>query len=75
MSLPKTVFETAAWRQVKAYAEARLATLRVQNDALDLTEAQTAHTRGAIKELKTLIALDSAKPEIATRDIYHDHED
>jgi hypothetical protein len=75
MSLPAQVFTTAAWRLLKAHAEDRITALREANDALDLTEAQSAHLRGAIKELKAFVALDVQKPEIATRDIYHNPED
>ena len=50
------------WHRLKAHYEARLATLRSQNDN-DKDEAETAKLRGQIGEVKKLLSLGEDKPE------------
>lgn len=45
------------WRKITRHAEARIAELRGNNDAISLSERDTAAIRGRIGELKNLLAL------------------
>jgi hypothetical protein len=58
-------FETRTWEHVRAHAEARIATLRAENDRPQNTEQQTATLRGRILELKDLLALATAPADDA----------
>jgi len=49
-----------SWPQIHAEAEARLKTLRTQNDSPDLDLGQTAALRGEIRALKWLLDLPKA---------------
>jgi hypothetical protein len=53
------------WLRLKAHLEERLATNRLVNDNISLTEQDTAVLRGRIRELKALLALGESRP-IAT---------
>ena len=48
------------WKAIKARADERLNTLRLQNDAFGLDPNGTAVIRGRIAELKELLALEKA---------------
>ena len=48
------------WPTVKALAEEKLASLRKQNDSVELDAAQTAAVRGEIRALKWLLDLPVA---------------
>ena len=50
----------ATWAKIEAELNRRLTTLRSNNDAMTLTEAETQHLRGRIAELKSIIALGKA---------------
>jgi len=52
---------SGTWAKIKARLEQRLASLRVQNDG-NLTEQQTQRLRGAIQEVKALLAIGDPKP-------------
>lgn len=54
-------FLTPTWRKLEAHLTARMAELRESNDQ-DLDDRATARTRGAIAEIKNLLALDITKP-------------
>lgn len=54
---------SALWRKIERQVEARVAELRIYNDAISLPERDTAVLRGRISELKNLLALDSATEE------------
>lgn len=54
-------FRSPAWRSICDHLEARLTLLRLQNDAPQDAE-KTANIRGAIAEIKGLLALDKTKP-------------
>jgi hypothetical protein len=69
-----TEFNSTCWRQVEAYAKARIAALREENDSLGLTEAQTIAKRARIAELKELLQLAAPAAEVPTRDIYFTHD-
>ena len=49
------------WAKVHQFLEQRLDTLRMENDT-DSDERTTARRRGAIAEVKTLIALGKERP-------------
>jgi hypothetical protein len=48
---------SSAWVRIKQHLEARLVTLRTQNDKT-MPEAETENLRGRIAEVKELLALD-----------------
>ena len=50
-------FSNPSWAQVKTYLEERIASLRQRNDAVELTEVQTAAVRGEIRALKLVLDL------------------
>lgn len=56
MKLRREDLFTGTWRRLKATVEDRLEELRSQLECLDLTEQQTSAKRGAIAELRTLLA-------------------
>ncbi len=49
------------WMRLKEHLNARLQTLRIQNDA-EATPEQTANRRGRIAEIKFLLTLDDSSP-------------
>lgn len=53
---------SALWMRLREYLEHELALLRAQNDD-DRDPVATAHIRGEIARLKTLLALDSEPSE------------
>ena len=53
---------SALWLRLKQHLEDELALLRVQNDD-DRDPVATAHLRGEIARIKTLLALDSEPSE------------
>ncbi len=53
----------AVWCKVQEFLEQRLEMLRKENDA-DTDERATARRRGAINEVKTLMALGREKPNL-----------
>lgn len=50
-------FSGSAWRDIAAWAETQLQTARLRNDAVGLTEAETAALRGEIRLAKKLLGL------------------
>ena len=58
-------FTTATWHQMRKWAETELERARVKNDAVGLSENETAALRGEIKMLKRLLDL----PNAATRGV------
>jgi hypothetical protein len=56
-------FASVTWQKLRLHLESRLSMLRRRNDA-NLAADETAHIRGQIAALKTLLALeeDPAKP-------------
>lgn len=58
---------SALWLKIKAHYEARLQTLREQNDA-DRDPDKTAKLRGRIAEVKALLGLDAPPPAAEKND-------
>jgi len=58
-------FHSPDWHRVRKWAEAELERLRIKNDAVGLTDIETAALRGEIRAIKKLIGL----PEVAARDV------
>ena len=58
-------FYSPDWHRVRKWAEAELERLRIKNDAVGLTEIETAALRGEIRATKKLLGL----PEMAARDV------
>lgn len=58
--------ESPLWRRLEAHMNDRIATLREQNDA-DKNPDATAHLRGRIAELKTLLDLARDRHVTSTR--------
>lgn len=56
-------FKTPTWQRMREHVEARLNQLRQINDQCHDME-KTASIRGAIAELKGLLALDKSKPGV-----------
>lgn len=54
------------WQKLKEFFEQELRTARIKNDDEKLDPIQTAMTRGRIKTLKSLLALENAPPVIPT---------
>lgn len=54
------------WQKLKTHLEHELATARVKNDDEKLDEIQTAMTRGRIKTLKSILALENPPPVVRT---------
>jgi uncharacterized protein involved in exopolysaccharide biosynthesis len=63
--------QSAVWKRLKEYYEARLTMLRSQNDA-NLTADQTARLRGRIVEVKRLLDLDTDKPVVDEGELFKD---
>lgn len=61
MKLTKEERESALWLRIKAEYEDRLATQRKRNDS-DLSDTETAKTRGRISEIKNLLAAGEETP-------------
>ena len=58
---------TGVWLRLKTHLTDRLALLRLRNDG-PLSEIETAATRGEIKAIRQIIALDAAALVTATED-------
>lgn len=58
-------FHSPDWHRVRKWAEAELERLRIKNDAVGLTEIETAALRGEIRGIKKLLGL----PEMAARGV------
>lgn len=58
-------FHSPDWHRVRKWAEAELERLRTKNDAVGLSEIETAALRGEIRATKKLLAL----PETAARSV------
>lgn len=58
-------FTSPTWHTLRKWAEARLASARVKNDAVGLSDIETAALRGEIRMLKGFLDL----PKSATRDV------
>jgi hypothetical protein len=54
---------SAAWASIERMLAARLADLRAKNDRLQTAE-ETAHLRGQIAEIKTLLSLAEPRPHV-----------
>lgn len=65
--LTKQDRDSAVWLKLVLHLNARLATLRVKNDA-DMTPEKTARLRGRIEEVKALLTLGSDKPVVEDED-------
>lgn len=61
-------FHSPDWHKVRKWAEAELERLRIKNDAVGLTDTETAALRGEIRAIKKLIAL----PEVVARSVVVD---
>ena len=55
--------QSASWLKLKERYEARLATLRAQNDS-ELDERKTARLRGRIAEVKAFLSLGTDTPVV-----------
>ena len=60
-----TDFSSATWHTLRKWAEHQLTLARNKNDAIGLTEAETAALRGEIRMLKKFLDL----PNAATRGV------
>jgi hypothetical protein len=58
-------FSSATWHSLRKWAESELSRARVRNDAVSLSETETASLRGEIKMLKRFLDL----PGAATRGV------
>jgi hypothetical protein len=58
-------FTSPTWHQLRKWAETELERARVKNDAVGLSENETASLRGEIKMLKRFLDL----PQQATRGV------
>ena len=58
-------FHSPDWHRVRKWADAELERLRIKNDAVGLTEIETAALRGEIRAIKKLIGL----PETVARGV------
>ena len=58
---------SSTWIFVKDWAESELEKLRIKNDSITLSEAQTAVIRGQIKRLKAVLELPSEGKGILRR--------
>jgi hypothetical protein len=58
-------FTSSTWHQLRRWAETELERARVKNDAVGLSENETASLRGEIKMLKRFLDL----PNQATRGV------
>lgn len=58
-------FTTDTWHKLRKWAEAELERARVRNDAVGLSELDTAALRGEIRMLKRFLDL----PQAATRGV------
>lgn len=57
--LSKEDYQTKVWSKFKTVIEYRIERLRLQNDAINSSEIDTAVRRGQIAELKALLMLDA----------------
>lgn len=58
-------FQTDTWHQLRKWAETELGKARAKNDAVGLSEAETAALRGEIRFIKRFLDL----PNAATREV------
>lgn len=61
-------FHSPDWHRVRKWAETELERLRIKNDAVGLTDIETAALRGEIRAIKKLIGL----PEVVARGVVVD---
>lgn len=61
-------FNTDTWHQLRKFVEAELGKARAKNDAVGLSEAETAALRGEIRFMKRFLDL----PNAATREVVAD---
>lgn len=64
-------FSSATWHQVRKWAEEQLRKTREKNDAVSLSDVDTAALRGEIRILKRFLDL----PNAATRGVAADPDD
>ena len=64
-------FQTDTWHQLRKWAESELGKARAKNDAVGLTEVETAALRGEIRLLKRFLDL----PNAATREVVANPDD
>ena len=57
--LSKEDYQTKVWAKFKEVIEYRIERLRLQNDAINSSEIDTAVRRGQTAELKSLLMLDA----------------
>jgi hypothetical protein len=55
---------SATWQRIQEHLQARVNSLRSQNDNVALGAEETAHLRGRITELKYFLKLDQEDPHI-----------
>jgi len=60
--------QSTVWKKITEHLEARLASLRVKNDASRPAE-ETEKLRGRILEVKHLLGLDAESPETESDDV------
>jgi len=60
-----TDYQSATWHQLRKWAEAEMQMCREKNDAVGLSDLQTAALRGEIRMLKRFLDL----PNAATRGV------
>lgn len=60
-----TDYTSDTWHRLRKWAEAQLQTARVKNDAVGLSDIETAALRGEIRTLKRFLDL----PNAATRGV------
>lgn len=58
-------FNTDTWHQLRKYVETELGKARAKNDAVGLSEAETAALRGEIRFMKRFLDL----PQAAAREV------
>lgn len=67
IALTDADLQSAAWIKIKAKCEARIKSLRRQNDG-DKDPIETAKIRGRIAEVKKLLAMENPSPTTAADD-------
>lgn len=60
-------YQSPVWKKFVTDCEARLASLRTQNDG-ELDPVKTAVLRGRIREVKRILALDKPGPRVEADD-------
>ena len=64
--LEKADINSPTWKKINDFLEERLRLLRLKNDdtTCNMTERETADTRGAIREVKNLMTLGEPAPSV-----------